>query len=159
MSAPDKIACSLNRRDEVPNQELARELAETEDKAGIREIAANLWNKNKNIRSDCLKVLYEIGFIKPDLIANCADDFLKLLQDKDNRLIWGAMIGLGTIAERRAGEIWAHIDVVMAAVEQGSVITVVWGVRTLAGVVARKPELTSAQLTRLKKVMKKFPVP
>jgi hypothetical protein len=204
MSALDKIAYSLNRRDEVPNQKLAKELAGTKDKAGIREIAANLWNKNKSIRSDCLKVLYEIGYIDPDLIADYADDFLKLLHDKDNRMIWGAMIGLATIADRRPKEIWARVDEVMLAVQHGSVITVVWGVKTLAGVAAadkkysqkifpfllaqlriciprdvplhaesilpavdkrtqkeflavieaRKAELTSAQLARLKKVMK-----
>lgn len=207
MSALDKIAYSLNRRDEVPNQELARELAETKNTAGIREIAANLWNKNKNIRSDCLKVLYEIGYINPDLIADDVGDFLKLLQDKENRMIWGAMIGLATIADRRAKEIWTHVDEVMAVVEQGSLITVVWGVKTLASVAAtdkkyrkkifpfllaqlraciprdvpmhaesilravdksnqkeflsvleaRKSELTPAQLTRLKKVLKKLP--
>jgi len=136
MSALDQIAYFQNRRDEVPNQELARELAGTKNRAGIREIAANLWNKNKNIRSDCLKVLYEIGYIDPDLIADYVGDFLKLLQDKDNRVIWGAMIGLATIADRRAKEIWTQVDKVMASVEQGSLITVVWGVKTLAGVAA-----------------------
>jgi hypothetical protein len=207
MSALDKIAYSLNRRDEVPNQELARELAATKNAAGIHEIAVNLWNKNKNIRSDCLKVLYEIGYINPDLIADYVSDFLKLLQAKENRLIWGAMIGLGTIADRRAKEIWAHVDEVIGAVEQGTLITVMWGVKTLASVAAtdskyrkkilpflmsqlqlciprdvplhaenilpavdrrnqpeylaileaRKPEMTPAQLTRLKQVMKKLP--
>ena len=136
MSAIDKIAYALQRRDEVPNQELARELARTRDKAGIREIAANLWNRNKNIRSDCLKVLYEIGYLNPDLIADYVDDFLKLLQDKANRMIWGAMIALATIADRRPKEIWAHVDEVMAAVDQGSLITVVWGVKALAKVAA-----------------------
>jgi hypothetical protein len=57
-----------NRRDEVPNQQLAKELAETENKAGIKEIAKNLQHKNKSVQSDCLKVLYEIGYLKPDLI-------------------------------------------------------------------------------------------
>jgi hypothetical protein len=38
MSALDKIAYSLNRRDEVPNQELARELA---DSIGSRVAAAS----------------------------------------------------------------------------------------------------------------------
>jgi hypothetical protein len=209
MSAINKIAYALNRRDEVPNQELARELAKTKDQAGIREIAANLWNKNKNIRSDCLKVLYEIGYIKPDLIADYVADFLKLLQDKENRMIWGAMIALATIADRRPQEIWAHVDEVMGAVEEGSLITVVWGMKALAKVAAgdkryrkkifpfllaqlqaciprdvpthaesilcvvdkrnqkeflsvleaRKPEMTPAQLTRLKQVLKKLSLP
>jgi hypothetical protein len=206
MSAIDKIAYALNRRDEVPNQELARELARTKDKVGIREIAANLWSKNKNIRSDCLKVLYEIGYLNPDLIAGYADDFLKLLQDKENRMIWGAMIALATIADRRPKEIWTQVDEVIGAVEHGSLITVVWGVKTLAKVAtsdkkyrnkifpflltqlerclprdvplhaesilcvidksnqkeflsvleARQPEMTPAQLTRLKKVTRQL---
>lgn len=55
MSVLEKIAYYRNRRDEVPNQELARELAETENGDGIREIAQNLWHKNKSVQSDCLK--------------------------------------------------------------------------------------------------------
>jgi hypothetical protein len=53
-------------------------------------------------------------------------------------MIWGAMIGLATLADRRPQEIWAHVDEVMAAVEQGSLITVVWGV-TLAMIQAARP--------------------
>ena len=56
MSALEKIAFYQNRRDEVPNQELARQLAQSRDQSGIDEIAANLANQNSNVRSDCLKV-------------------------------------------------------------------------------------------------------
>ena len=132
MSAINGIAYYQKRRDEVPNQELAHQLAESEDKAGIHEIAENLWNMNKNIRSDCLKVLYEIGYIRPDLIADCVNDFLKLLKDKENRMVWGAMIGLATIADLQPHQIWDKIDDVINAVDVGSLITVVWGVKTLA---------------------------
>ena len=59
MSAPQRNADYQDRRDEVPNQELAKELAAKKDRKGIREIADNLWNKNAQIQSDCLKVLYE----------------------------------------------------------------------------------------------------
>ena len=69
MSVIDQLASSLGRRDEVPNQELARRLAETEDRQGIAEIAKNLWSKDKAIQADCLKVLYEIGYLKPELVA------------------------------------------------------------------------------------------
>ncbi len=123
-----KIAFYQNRRDEVPNQQLAKELAQTRDAAGIKEIASHLLDKNKNIQSDCLKVLYEIGYIAPDLIVDYVSDFLRLLNDKNNRLVWGAMIGLATIADRCADEIWSQVDDVMRAVEGGSVITTVWGI-------------------------------
>jgi hypothetical protein len=136
MSVLDQIAFYQERRDEVPNQELAYKLAAAKDKAGIREIAENLWNKNKNVQSDCLKVLYEIGYIDSDLIADYVEDFLKLLNSKNNRMVWGAMIALGTIAVKRPHEIWTHIDDVIRVVDHGTVITVVWGIKVLAAVAA-----------------------
>jgi hypothetical protein len=135
-----KIAYFQNQRDEVPNQELARQLAQTRNTAGIQEIAAHLWDKNKNIQSDCLKVLYEIGYLAPDLIADYTGEFLKLLHNKNNRLVWGAMIGLAAVAGLRADTVWAQVDDVLRVTETGSVITVVWGVRTLAKVAATSPE-------------------
>ena len=88
MTALNKIAFFKSRRDEVPNQQLAKELAQTENKADIKEIAQNLKHKNKNVQSDCLKVLYEIGYLKPDLIKDYTPDFLGLLQSKNNRMVW-----------------------------------------------------------------------
>jgi hypothetical protein len=134
MPVLNKIAYYQNRRDEAPNQELARDLAASKDAAGIREIAENLWNKNKSVSSDCLKVLYEVGYIEPQLVAPYVSDFLKLLKSKNNRMVWGAMIGLGTIAGIRPKEIWENVADVIEAVEHGSLITVVWGVKTLARV-------------------------
>ena len=136
MSTLDRIAYFQNVRNEVPNQKLAKELVETRNQAGIREIAENLENKNKNVRSDCLKVLYEIGYLDQGLIAGYANDFLKLLKSKDNRMVWGAMIGLATIADRRSKEIWAQIEAVIHITENGTVITKVWGMRVLAKVAA-----------------------
>lgn len=133
-SALNKIAFYQNRRDEVPNQQLAKELAETENKAGIKEIAQNLQHKNKNVQSDCLKVLYEIGYLKPDLIADYAPDFLALLQSKNNRMVWGAMIALATIADKKPKEIYAKLDDITTAMDNGTLITVVWSTKALAKV-------------------------
>ena len=74
MSPLDRIAHFQNRRDEVPNQTRAGDLASKKDRAGIREIAENLWNKDKGIQADCIKVLYEIGYIDPALVANYVED-------------------------------------------------------------------------------------
>jgi hypothetical protein len=132
MSVLNRIAYLQNRRDEVPNQELARELAEQKDRAGIREIAENLWNKDKNIQADCVKVLYEIGYIDPSLIAAYAEGFLKLLRSRNNRLVWGGMIALSTVADLRADFIHTHLDEILKAMHAGSVITVDNAIKTLA---------------------------
>lgn len=132
MSVLNKISYFQNRRDEVPNKELAKTLAETEDKAGVAELVANLKHKNKSVQSDCLSVLYHVGYVKPHLIAEYVEDFLALLKSKNNRLVWGGMIALSTIAELKTKEICANLDAVKQAIDKGTLITVVWGVKTLA---------------------------
>ena len=132
MSALERIAHFSDRRDEVPNQELARELAAAKDHDGICEIAENLSNKNKNIQADCIKVLYEIGYIAPSLIAQYAEEFIKLLHSHNNRLVWGGMVVLGTVAELRPQVVLAHLEEIKRAMELGSVITVDNGVQALA---------------------------
>jgi len=87
MSALEKIAYFQNIRSEVPNQQLAGELAREKDTVGIKEIAQNLTHQNQNVCSDCLKVLYEIGYIEPSLVAPYVQDFLVLLNNKHNRMV------------------------------------------------------------------------
>jgi|SRR6185503_5228632 len=132
MSVIDKLAHSLGRRDEVPNQELARDLAEKKDQKGIREVAENLWNTDKNIQADCIKVLYEVGYIEPKLIADYAEDFVKLLKSKNNRLVWGGMTALAEVAKANPDAVFKHFDAIKKAKETGSVITVDNAISTLA---------------------------
>jgi hypothetical protein len=140
MTALNKIAYFRNRRDEVPNQELARELAQTRNAADIREIAGNLWNREPNIQSDCLKVLYELGYLSPELIAEYGDDFLKLLKNRNNRMIWGGMIALSTIASLQADKIFPHLEEINKTMETGSIITNDAGIKTLVEVAVQKDE-------------------
>jgi hypothetical protein len=137
MSALPRIAYFQHRRDEVPNQELAKELAAKKDRKGIQEIAANLWNENSQIQSDCLKVLYEIGYLQPKLVAPYTGDFLKLLHSRNNRLVWGAMIALSTVADLQADAIYPHVEAIKQVMDQGSVITKDNGIKVLALVAAQ----------------------
>ena len=132
MSVIDMLSHSLGRRDEVPNQELARDLAAKNDKKGIREVAENLWNKDKNIQADCIKVLYEVGFIEPKLIADYAEDFVKLLKSRNNRLVWGGMSALAEDTKANPDVVFKHLDNIKKAKEIGSVITVDNAISTLA---------------------------
>jgi len=138
MSVLNQIAFYQDRRDEVPNQELAQALAQSRSQADIQEIAENLWNKEPNVQSDCLKVLYELGYLAPDLIAEYAGDFIKLLNHRNNRMVWGGMIALSTVADREAAEIFPHVDEIIRVMNQGSVITMDNGIKTLALVASQK---------------------
>jgi hypothetical protein len=132
MSVLTGLACMQNRRDEEPNKTLARELVEQENTEGIQEIAENLWNEDKNIQSDCASVLEEVGRLAPELIEDYVSDFLKLLSSKSNRLVWGTMITLAMVANRRPEEIFDNRDSIIKAIRSGSVITRDNGIKTLA---------------------------
>lgn len=119
----ERLATNLGRNDEEPNIELAEELVKNEDAEGIKEIVGGLTQK-KAIANDSIKVLYEIGERNPKLIRAYADDFLNLLTSSNNRLVWGTMTALNTIAEEVPSAIFTQIDKVISAYKNGSVITI-----------------------------------
>lgn len=123
MSVIHKLATSFNRRDEVPNQDLARELADKTDTAAIREIVKNLTNKNKNIQSDCIKVLYEIAVLRPGLVSEYLNVFLSLLENANNRMVWGAMTAIDHITLQKPKEVYNALPKIIAAADKGSVIS------------------------------------
>ena len=130
----EKLACKLGRNDEVPNIELAELLCQNEDAGGgIKEIVEGLKDKDKAVANDCIKVLYEIGTRKPSLISAYADDFLLLLNSHNNRLVWGGMTALASIAELAADTIYIKIDMILSVFKNGSVIAVDNSVTVLAG--------------------------
>jgi hypothetical protein len=140
MTVLDRLATSLGQRSEAPNQELARDLVKRNDSAGIRELAENLWNKDSQIASDCIKTLYEVGYLQPELIAPYAGDFLKLIKSRENRLVWGGMLALSTIAALKPADIFAQVEVVKKITKEGSVITTDNGIKTLSIVAGCKEE-------------------
>ncbi|RME86552.1 MAG: hypothetical protein D6770_11610 [Anaerolineae bacterium] len=144
MSVLERLASALGRRDDVPNQELAREVAAARDEEAVRELVVHLNDRDRNIQSDCIKVLYEIGYLAPELIADYADEFLALLRSRNNRLVWGGMIALSTIAALKAPFLYAHREEIMRAIEQGSVITQDRGIKALALVAAQRAEYREA---------------
>lgn len=123
MTVLDQLATSLNRRDEVPNQELARRIVGENDAAAVKELTEALRHKDKAIQSDCIKVLYEIGAAKPELIAKYYREFGKLLESKHQRLMWGAMIALDTIAAKEPKGIYGMLSKILEVADtSGSVI-------------------------------------
>ena len=54
-------------------------------------------------------------------------DFLKLLSSKNNRLVWGAVITLSLLANRKPEEIFEHLDIVLAVW-----VIAIWGPNRLS---------------------------
>lgn len=132
MSVIDLLSSRQGLKGNEANIKLAKELSVSKDIKAIKELVDNLDNKDKNIQSDCIKTLYELGYLKPELIADYYSVFIKLLTSKNNRLVWGGMIALATIADLRHKEIFSSLNRIMETMSNGSVITIDNGVEILA---------------------------
>jgi len=140
MSVLDQLATALGRRDEVPNQELAQRIVRERDAAAVKELVENLEHQNKAIPSDCIKVLYEIGAANPDLIAKYYKEFGKLLESKNNRLVWGAMIALDTIVLKQPKGVHGMLSKILKTADtSGSVIARDHAVGILTKLATLKP--------------------
>ncbi|UII79634.1 hypothetical protein [Flagellimonas sp. CMM7] len=62
------------------------------------------------------------------MIAEYYAEFLGLLSNKNNRLVWGGMIALSTISDLKSKELFESIEQISSTVNKGSVITVDAGV-------------------------------
>ena len=126
------LASSQGLRSSAPNIALAEEIASTGNRDAVSELVTLLKHRDRNIQGDSLKTLYETGYRKPELIAPYYADFLELLINRNNRLVWGGMIALTTIAHIRHKELFKSLDLIMDTVNKGSVITIDCGVEILA---------------------------
>ena len=130
MRAIALLASSLGRRDELPNIAIAEAIVKKDGVRAVSELVTVLEGKDKALRSDALKALYEVGYRKPDLIAAHLPVFVDLPGSKDNRMVCGAIppgrdrsCAVDAIAGVRPKEVIAALPKMMAAVDKGSVIT------------------------------------
>ena len=119
----NRLASSLGRRDEEPNIALAETIAAASDAAAVQLLVDQLGGKQKDIAGDCIKVLYEIGERRPELIAAHLDVFVQLLTHRNNRLQWGAMTAIHCISKVHPAKVYAQLDPILSSAEKGSVIT------------------------------------
>lgn len=123
MSIIDKLAISLGRRDEKPNEELAEQIAKKNDDKAVKELVALIEHKDKNIQSDAIKVLYETGARKPELISAYIKEFIRLLDSNNNRIQWGAMTAIDYVTSENPKAVHAALPRIIAIADAGSVIT------------------------------------
>lgn len=118
----ESLACTLGRRDEEPNIELAKQIAASAAKDAIVELVGLLQHKNKDIQNDSIKVLYEAGAIEPKLLEGYLPDFLAQLKSKNNRMVWGAMTAIDCVAGVASAKVYNALPEIIDAGEKGSVI-------------------------------------
>ena len=138
MSILSQLASALGQTDEQPNIAVAEAIVANKNTQGVRELVDLLNGKDKALKSDALKALYEIGYRAPDLIAPFIAQFKNLLANTDNRLVWGAMCAIDGIATVKPDAVYMILPQIMAAVDRGTVITRDHAVKTLAKLAAQE---------------------
>ncbi len=123
MTIADKLASSLGERGDGANIALAKDICTTGDDTALTVLVHLVETGKAKIQSDCIKVLYEIGADRPELIADHAAVFLRLITSKNNRLQWGAMTALDYITPLKPEVIAKNLAAIVAAADKGSVIT------------------------------------
>jgi len=155
MSVLSQLASSLGRRDETPNQELAAKIVATKDKSAVQELITLLDQKNRDVQNDCIKTLYEIGEKEPKLIAGYVIDFVKLLDSKNNRAVWGAMTALASIAAEVPDETFQALSKIMdRADNSGSVIARDYAMHILASLATKKAYYENCMVLIQEQLMK-----
>ena len=132
----DQLASSLGQRDEQPNIALAMKIAKSGNEEQLAELFTLLAGKKPALRNDAIKVIYEIGERKPEMISKHVRDFISLLEHKDNRMKWGAMSALSSICKTQPKLLVPFIVNVVTAMDEGSVITRDHGIYILSYIAA-----------------------
>jgi hypothetical protein len=148
----EKLATSLGRRDEVPNVELAKQIAEAEDQIAVDELINLIHHKDRSIQSDSIKVLYEIGAINPGLLQPHLKTFVSLLRSKNNRMVWGAMAAIDAVSNVDPQGVHVYLSEVMEAADKGSVITKDGAVNILIKL-SNEDKLSAQTIPLLKELM------
>jgi len=156
MDVIQKLSSATGKRSKVANKAFAKEIAHQQDSTSIRELVALLDHSDRNIQSDAIEVLYECGYVRPDLIAPHLRYFVNLLSNKNNRLVWGAMIALSTISKTEPQTVYRFLPQIVQAMAKGSVITKDAGVAVYANL-ATLPDQQAEVFTLLLKELAACP--
>lgn len=123
MGLPDQLASALDRRDEQPNIELAKQLAKQTELSGeVLELISIVKHGNKPEQHDAIKVLYELADLKPNAFADKLEFVFDLLKTKDNRVLWGALTLLSKICAFNLDTTFENLPQILDAAGRGSVI-------------------------------------
>src|SRR5688572_8171696 len=113
MNVKDQLATSLGKNDEAPNIALATKIVKSDDKSAVKELIGLLDDKKTAVRSDVIKVIYEIAERKVEMILPYTSHILALLDHKDNRMRWGAMTTLSAISREKTELIAKHLPSIL----------------------------------------------
>lgn len=123
MNIREKIAPLLEQKDESLNLLFAKEIVSSKNDQLVDELVLLLHEKDTKTQNNGIKVLYEVGEMKPAMLTKHLNTFVSLLKHKNNRLQWGVMTAIKCIAQVKPEMVYAQLPSLISAATKGSVIT------------------------------------
>ena len=111
-------------------------MAAKPDAAAIAELVEALATSSTAVSNDAIKVLYELGERRPELVAPHASALLTLLASKNNRNVWGALQAIESVTQLAPKLVLSALPQIIEAADKGSVIAKDKAVQILAKLAA-----------------------
>jgi hypothetical protein len=155
MPISDRLAYSLNRRDQVPNKMLAQDIADTEDVSKLQELIEFLNSKpHRRLQMDAMLTIAYVGEQAPEMILPHIDFLVEKLKDSIDRVSWGSMIALSNVSTMALSKMYENLPKILDAMDDGSIVGRDHGYRILInlyGVEKYSNDLFVILLEQLKK--------
>ena len=125
MDLINKLSSSLGTREQGPNMILGYQIADENDKKAVEDIKRLIATQKITlpVLCDLIKVLEAIGIKRPTLIAPLYPEVSKLIEHKQNHVVWRAMCVLPLIAPYNMELVQEDLSRILKAMDEGSVIT------------------------------------
>ncbi|MEP1034571.1 hypothetical protein [Ekhidna sp.] len=132
MPIQNQLAYALDRNDQEPNKQVAKQIVDT---GGVKEVDELVFfvksRPRQRAQADAILALAYIGEITPELLTNQADFLIGELKSKINRVIFGSMIGLSHIAHLQKEKLYDSLPQIIDAMDAGTVVTRDFGYRIM----------------------------
>jgi hypothetical protein len=110
-----RLAVSMARTDEMPNQELAADIVVADDIEAVDLLIRVIERHDDAHAGDAARVLCEVGTRAPELVVAHADRLLAMCDDTRKDMLPFTMFALSPLAPRYAEALWDLRDLFWAA--------------------------------------------
>lgn len=118
-----RLSYSLGDKTQIPNKELAVEIANSENKNAINELEQLVVESDvKRIKMDAIMTLAYVAELNPKFMVASVDFFIGLLNHPVERVGWGSMIGLFHVAALSQLKVYDNLSKVLDAMERDSIV-------------------------------------
>jgi hypothetical protein len=122
ISVVDQILATIDSPTEAPSSQIAQRIANAQDPVSLEGIFALLSHANKKVQRNAMRVIYKLSKMDAVLLKPHLEALFDLLNSKQNRMVWSAMISIDSLTEVMPVQVYERLETILTVVNKGSVI-------------------------------------